>query len=189
MALEYYVEEADRSPDSGVANEIIYPGELVHDAGSGVDVAQYADEVLQLGLARYDAQAFAREWERDDSTERRYVPTSTDPERDRVQYQPFEDAAVVKVRTPEDNSTDPAPSIGHRDVVGIVDASALQGTAAEFEGRIVPEGYSDGTTTFNRGNSNFKPIGLAVRPAKQNGDNVTTFDTPVRVELGGEVEV
>jgi hypothetical protein len=190
MALEYFVEQADRSPRSGVANEPIYPGELINDAGTGVDVFTYADAVNHCGLARYDAQAFAREWERDEDTERRYVPTATDDERDRVQYQPFEDAAVVNVLTPEDNGTDPAPTIGHRTVVGVVDADGgTVSSASKFQGRVVEEGYTDdAATTYDRASGNFKAVGVAYRPALQNGDDVTEFDVPVRVELLAEPE-
>jgi len=94
----------------------------------------------------------------------------------------------VKIRTAEDNGTDPAPAIGHKTTVGIVDASALQGSAAEYEGRIVEEGYDDGTTTFNRSNNNFKAVGVAYRPAKQAGDTVTDYDSPVRTILFSELK-
>jgi len=181
MALEFYVEQADRSPQSGLAKEVIEPGELVHDDGAGVNVLTFSDSVENVGLARYDAQAFAREYD-DQVVEDQY---DTDQ---RVQYQPFEDSAVVKVRTPKDNGTDPAPTISHRTVVGYVDASALQGSAGEFQGRIVEEGYSDGTTTFDRGSSNFKAIGVAYRPAGplNKGGNVSEFDDPTRVVLFSE---
>jgi hypothetical protein len=185
MALEFYVEQADRSPQSGIVNEIVKPGELVFDGGSGVDVLQFADDGANAALARFDAQAFAREYD-DDVVTPQYDPN--DEQRNRAQYQPFEDSAIVKVRTPEDNSTDPAPSIGHRDVVGYVDASAVQGTADEFQGRIVQEGYDDGTTVFNRSNNNFKAVGVAYRPAGplNKGTAVSEFDDPTRVVLFSE---
>lgn len=181
MALEFYVEQADRSPQSGLANEIIEPGELVHDDGTGVNVLTFADSIANVGLARYDAQAFAREYD-DQVVEDQYESGQ------RVQYQPFEDSAVVKVRTPKDNGTDPAPTISHRTVVGYVDASALQGTAGEFQGRIVEEGYSDGTTTFDRTSGNFKAVGVAYRPAGplNKGGAVSEFDDPTRVVLFSE---
>jgi hypothetical protein len=181
MALEFYVEQADRSPQSGLANEVIEPGELVHDAGAGVDVLTFSDGVENVGLARYDAQAFAREYD-DQVVEDQYEVDQ------RVQYQPFEDSAVVKVRTPKDNGTDPAPTIAHRSVVGYVDASAVQGSADEFQGRIVEEGYSDGTTTFDRASDNFKAVGVAYRPAGplNKGGNVSEYDDPIRVVLFSE---
>ena len=181
MALEFYVEQADRSPQSGVANEDVYAGELVHDDGDGVDAYVFADGLENVGLARYDAEAMAAEWE-EDIVEEKYESG------ERVQYQPLEDSAILRVRTPEDNGTDPAVSIGHRDVVGVVDASAVQGTAAEFQSRIVEEGYSDGTTTFDRASGNFKALGVAYRPAQRAGEAEDRYDHPVRVITFSELK-
>jgi len=192
MALEFYVEQADRSPQSGVANEDIYAGELVHDDGDGVDVLTFAaaDGDGHAGLARYDGQAFAREYE-DEVREDKYV--AGDPQRERVQYQPFEDSAVVKVRTIEETTggVTTAPSIGHRDVVGIVDET--DGDAPDSPGRIVEEGYSNDenddttSTTFNRGNDNFKAVGVAYRPGRNDAAVADpAFDEPVRVVLFSE---
>lgn len=187
MPNEFYVEQADRSPRSGEADEDIYFGELISDAGSGVSVLTFADANETVGLARSDLQAYAAEWE-DDITEELY--DASDEQRNRVQYHVLEDAARVKVRTPNDNATDGAPSIGHLDVVGYIDAAGgTVASASEFQGRIVQEGYTDdAATTYDRGTGNFKAIGVAYRPAKQAGDSVTDFDTPVRVELFSEVK-
>lgn len=181
MALEFYVEQADRSPQSGVANESIYAGELIHDDGDGADVLTFADGAKKAGLARYDAEAMAAEWE-EDIVEEVYDAGQ------RVQYQPLEDSAILRIRTPEDNGTDPAVSVSHRDVVGIVDASALQGSAAEYQGRVVEEGYDDGTTTFNRSNDNFKAAGVAYRPAQRAGNAEDRYDHPVRVIMFSELK-
>jgi hypothetical protein len=189
MAMEFYVEQADRSPQSGVANEEVAAGELVHDDGDGVNVLTYAatdeDAGGHLGLARYDGEAMAAEHE--DEIVQPVYDTGQ-----RVQYQPQEDSAVVRIRTPEDNSTDPAPAIDHKTVVGILDASALQGTAAEFQGRVVEEGYTDGTTTYDRASGNFKAVGVALRPEKMHapvaGSQADSFDYPVRVALYGDLK-
>ena len=191
MALESYVEQADRSPHSAVANESIYAGELVQDDGDGADVLTYAasdeDAGGHIGLARYDAEAMAAK-DDEEVVEEVYA---TDQ---RVQYQPFEDSAVVRIRTPEDNSTDPAPSIGHKDVVGILDAAGGDiASAAEFQGRVVKEGYtSDGATTYDRGSNNFKAVGVAYRPDQMHtpvaGDQSDSFDYPVRVVLFSDLK-
>lgn len=193
MALEFYVEQADRSPQSGLANESIYAGELTHDDGAGVNVLTYAasdeDAGGHIGLARYDAEAMAAE-DMDEVVDEVY---DTDQ---RVQYQPFEDSAIVRIRTPEDNGTDQAPAIGHRDVVGIVDAAGgTIASASEFQGRIVQEGYTDnaGTpTTYNRSNNNFKAAGVAYRPDSMHtsvaGDQSDSFDYPVRVILFSDLK-
>jgi hypothetical protein len=186
MANEFYVDEADRSPLSGVVDEEVYFGELVSDGGSGVTKFVYADSNESLGLARSDVQAGAAEDE-DDTAEENYLP---DEElRNRAQYHPNESDARVRPRTAQDNGTDPAPSIGHRDVVGVIDASGgTVASAGEFAGRIVEEGYTDdAATTYDRATGNFKAIGVAIRPAKQNGDAVTDFDYPTPVQLFGEV--
>jgi hypothetical protein len=184
MALEFYVEQADRSPLSGVANEAIYAGELVHDDGDGVNVLTYSatDEDVSghVGLARYDAEAMAAEWE-EDIVEEKYASD------ERVQYQEFESDARVRIRTPEDNTTDPAPSIDHGTVVGVVDETALAGSGGEYAGRVVEEGYADSTpTTFDRASGNFKAVGVAYRPGQRANDTVTSYDEPVRVRLFGD---
>jgi hypothetical protein len=188
MAVEFYVEQADRSPTSGIANEDIYAGELVHDDGDGADVYVYADGDENVYLARYDAQSFAREYE-DEVREDKYV--AGDEQRNRVQEQPVkEGGARLRIRTPNDNGTDPAPSITDGDAVGVIDAAGgTASSAAEFQGRIVEEGYTDdAATTYDRASGNFRAIGEAYRPARQNGDTMDEFDYPVRVELFGELQ-
>jgi len=73
-------------------------------------------------------------------------------------------------------------------LVGVVDDGSAD-APAEMVGRIVEEGYSNGSTTFDRDTGNFIAIGEAYRPGQQNGDSVTEFDTTVRVELYGSGEV
>jgi hypothetical protein len=179
MALEFYVEQADRSPQSGVANESVYAGELVYDAGSGVDVLSFADGNDNVALARYDAEEMAAEWEED-------IVEEVYDAGDRVQYQPIEDSAILRIRTPEDD-TAAAPSVSHRDVVGIVDESAGD-APADVEGRVVEEGYTNGATTFDRSTGNFKAVGVAYRPAQRNGDAETRYDHPVRVIMFSELK-
>lgn len=190
MALEFYVEQADRSPHSGVANEDIYAGELVHDDGFGVDVLTYAttdeDAGGHIGLARYDAEAMAAETDED-------VADELYNSGQRTQYQPFEDSAVVRIRTPEDNGTDPAPDINHKDVVGVLDDGSTVSSASEFQGRVVQEGYTDdAATTYNRSSGNFKAVGVAYRPdqnpAPVAGQQAESFDYPVRVVLFSDLK-
>lgn len=183
MAVEFYVESADRNPQSGLANEEIYAGELVNDAGAGVNLLTFGDSGENAALARYDGQSFAREYD-DEVRERKYDPT--DEQRNRVQYQRFEDDARFRIRTIGDESA-AAPSISHRDVVGVVD----EGTGdapANAEGRIVEEGYTNGATTYDRATGNFKAVGIALRPARQTGGVADEYDYPVRVEMFDSVE-
>lgn len=185
MALEFYVEQADRSPQSGVANEEIYAGELVHDEGAGVDLLTFADGPENVALARYDAEAMAAEWE-EDIVEEKYDTGQ------RVQYQPQEDDSIQRIRTISDEAA-PAPAIGHRTVVGVVDETNTD-APANAEGRIVEEGYTtdlDGDTTdttFSRANDNFKAVGVAYRPAQEAGEVENRYDYPVRVIMFGGLE-
>lgn len=189
MALEFYVEQADRSPQSGVANETIKAGELVHDDGDGVNALTFAatdeDAGGHLGLARYDAETMAPRTDED-------VGDENYDSGQRVQYQPQEDSAVVRVRTPEDNGTDPAPSIDHKTVVGVLDETSTVASAAEFTGRVVEEGYTDAAaTTYDRATGNFKAVGVAYRPDKMHAaveDSSNVFDYPVRVVLFGDLK-
>lgn len=181
MAVEFYIESADRPAQSGIANSAVVAGELVTDTGAGVDPMQFADGDFQ-GVAEYSEEFLSAEDEDAIADEAYEVG-------DRVIYGGNEDAAVIKVRTPEDNATDPAPSIAHGDIVGVVDETSTVASGAEFEGRVVQEGYTDdAATTYDRGTGNFLAVGRAYRPGKQNGDSVTDFDTPVRVVVFGEVK-
>jgi len=179
MAVQYYVEQSDRAYQSGIAAEAIYAGELVHDAAGSVSKFAFSDGDYS-GLALYDPEFMAAA-DGDTVADESVVAGET------VRYAPDEDAAVVKIRTPTDGGQT-APSIGHRDVVGIVDDGSAD-APSNMIGRVVQEGYSNGTTTFDRATGNFIAIGEAYRPAKQNGSSVTDFDTPVRVELFGSAEV
>jgi len=178
MAVQLYIDQSDRSQRSGVASEAVKAGELVFDDAGSVRRVEFADGDYD-GLAVYDPEFMAAEDEdaiADDEVE----------VGDLVRYAPKESAARLLIRTPEDNG-ESAPSIGHEDVVGFVDGS-LGDAPSDAAGRIVQEGYSNGATTFNRSNGNFIAVGEAYRPAKQSGESVTEFDTPVRVELYGSVE-
>lgn len=179
MALEFYVEQADRSPQSGLANEAIYAGELVNDGpADGVDLLSFAD-TGQVGLARYDAEAMAAEWDEE-------VVDEVYDAGQRVQYQPQEDSAIVKVRTIGDE-TATAVSIGHQNVVGVVDET-VGDAPANADGRLVEEGYTNGATTFDRATGNFKAVGVAYRPGQRAGEKLTEYDDPVRVILFSELK-
>lgn len=186
MAVQKYIDQADRSPQSGVAAEAVKAGELVFDNAGSVRRVEFADGELD-GLALYDPEFMAAEDE--DAVADEAVEVG-----DLLRYSPQEDAARLYVRTLEESTAGvtAAPSIGHEDVVGFVDGSDANAPSAE--GRIVEEGYTNDedddttTTTFSRANNNFLAIGEAYRPAKQSGDSVTDFDVPIRVELYGSVE-
>lgn len=181
MAVEFYIESADRPAQSGLADEEITAGELVYDDGAGLVRADFADGDVS-GVAEY-SEEYLSAFDEDDVADETYDIG------DRVAYGGNADGDVVKVRTAEDNGTDPAPSIGHRTVVGLLDDSSTVASASEFKGRLVEEGYTDNAaTTYDRATGNFIAVGVAYRPAKQNGDTVDTYDTPVRVIRFGEVK-
>jgi len=181
MATEFYVEQADRSPQSGLVTEEVVAGELISDDGDGVTVLTFADSGENAGLARYDAQSFAREFD-DDVRTPTYDPN--DDMRNRAQYQRFEDSGIFRIRTIDDESA-AAPAISHRDVVGYVDES--EGDApADAEGRLVEEGYTNGATTFDRSTGNFKAVGVAYRPSRRSGQTLDEYDYPVRTIMFSE---
>lgn len=184
MAVQFYVEQSDRSYKSGLANEVIKAGTFVNNEGTGADLADAQDARVD-GLALFSEEFMVGEDEDDIVAEEYEVD-------DRVKYAPFEGGAIVHGRTIEETTdgVTTAPSISHETVVGVVDTSDANAPASP--GRLVEEGYTndeddDGTsTTFSRANSNFVALGEAYRPGKQNGDSVTGYDATVRVQLYGE---
>lgn len=184
MAVNFYIESADRASQSGLANEAIAPGTLVRDDGAGVNQLSFADGDY-TGLALYDPEHLSAE---DEDA----IASGEYEAGDRVKYHPSEDAAVVKVRTIDDQGGS-APAVGHGNIVGIIDEADVDAPAG-VKGRIVEEGYThdgDGdtaATTYSRDNNNFLAIGRAYRPGKQNGDTVTDFDAPVRTVLFSEAQ-
>lgn len=185
MAVNFYVESADRASQSGLANEQIAPGTLVSDDGAGVNLLSFADGDY-TGLALHDPEYLSAE---DEDA----IASGLYEVDDRVKYHPSEDAAVVKVRTIDGADTDPAPAIDNKTIVGVVDESDADAPSGA-QGRLVEEGYTtdidgDGvSTTFSRANGNFIAVGRAYRPGRQNGDTVTKFDAPVRVVLFSEAK-
>lgn len=184
MAVQFYLEQGDRSSQSGIANESLAPGTFVADDGAGVSKFAFADGDFD-GLALYDPEYLSAE---DEDA----VASGSYETDDRVRYHPSEDAAIVKARTIDDDSV-AAPSISHGDIVGVVDDSDANAPGTP-QGRIVEEGYTadadgDGTsTTFDRSTGNFLAVGRAYRVGQQNGDSVGDYDAPVRVVLFSEAK-
>lgn len=175
--MGFYIESSDRPYTSAVVNEDIDVGELGADNGSDKAVAfdqQSHGEAELLGVAT--APRSGEQIRADDDATDGFTYKSAD--NDRASFGGDEDRAVIKVKTIEDNGDDGAPSITDGDVVGVVDSSAVSGSAGEFQGRLVEEGYEDATpTTFNRSNGNFFALGIAHR------DDASSFDEPVRVQV------
>lgn len=175
--MGFYVEQSDRSYKSGVAQEDIDAGELVTLRSDGAYRTDQSADGHFDGVADFVERGDAIVHDIDDTGGFTYKSADDD----RVPIGGYDDGAYIKVRTIEDNGTDGAPSISHGDVVGVVDATAVSGTGAEFQGRIVEEGYADAVpTTFNRSNTNFLAVGRAYIPQEE-GSAVTSFDVPVRV--------
>lgn len=175
--MGFYVEQSDRSYKSGVAQEDIDVGELVTLRSDGAYRTDQSADGHFDGVADMVERGDAIVHDVDDTGG--FVYKSAD--NDRVPIGGYDDGAYIKVRTVEDNDTDPAPSIGHNDVVGVVDATAVSDTGAEFQGRIVQEGYQDDApTTFNRSSNNFLAVGRAYIPEEE-GSDISGFDEIVRV--------
>lgn len=180
--MAFYVESQDRAYRSYIVSTDMVPGELgaVDSAGTGAepfDAGSHAEEHF-LGVA----EAFRsgdQIAEDEDSTEAISFLAANN---DRASFGGDADRDVIKVRTAEDTGgNEAAPSISDGTVVGVIDTTAGTLTStAEYQGRIVEEGYQDGEatpTTYNRTNGNFYAVGVALR------DDSTEFDDPVRVEV------
>lgn len=175
MAVQFYVEQSNSAYKSGVADEEIHAGEIVSNEGAGVSLG---DAQVPLGGLALFSEEFMVGNDEDEVVDEVYASG------DRVKYAPVEGTLRGYGQTPEDNGQ-AAPSIGHETVVGVIDTSAADAPAGSA-GRLVEEGYTAGSTTFNRSNGNFVALGEAYRPGKQNGDTVTAFDTVVRVDFYAE---
>jgi hypothetical protein len=168
--MGFYVEEADRSFTSYLANEDIHVGTLVVDNGSArYRRAEATDAFADVALATSPRSGAYVAAEMDETTDWTYASG------ERVPALYLADADRIKVRTAADNSTDPAASISDGNVVGI---AAVGGV--EFEGRLVEEGYTDdaGTTYGRESSGDFLAIGTAHK------DSASSFDVPVRVRVG-----
>lgn len=179
--MGFYIESADRPYKSAIVSSDVRTGEIGADDGSdGAEPFDFNnhDEATLLGVATQPRRGDYIAAEDDETTDFTYKAA----EDDRASFGGDADRDVIKVRTAEDTGgNEAAPSISDGDVVGIIDTSAGTLTsAAEYQGRIVEEGYTDGEgspTTYNRTNTNFFAIGVAHR------DSSTSFDEPVRVEV------
>lgn len=183
--MAFYIESADRPPQSRVAGSDVHVGEAVAPTGSDTvrpfDGSQDAlGDFLGVADDPLTSDAIARD--EDDTNFGVYLAS----ENDRVIYNGDADGDLVKIRTAEDTGgNEAAPSISDGDVVGFIDTSAgTLSSASEYHGRIVQEGYTDGEstpTTYNRSNGNFVAIGRAYR--KETADFADGWDVPIRVEI------
>lgn len=180
--MAFYVESQDRAYRSYIVSTDMVPGELggLDAAGTGAepfDAASHSEEhFLGVAEAHRSGDQIADE---DDTTEAISFLAS---ENERASFGGDADRDVIKVRTAEDTGgNEAAPSISDGDVVGVIDTSAGTLTStAEYQGRVVQEGYDDGEgtpTTYNRANGNFYAVGVAYR------DESSEFDDVVRVEV------
>lgn len=174
--MGFYIESADRPLKSRIAASDVEVGTLVIENGSDNVRKVTADTDSRFdGVADNPRSGDHIAYDDEDVTDIGVYLASED---DRVNYGGNADGDRIKVRTAQDNGTDPAPSISDGDVVGFVDDTAVSGTGAEFEGRLVEEGYTDnGATTFDRSSGNFVAVGVAYK------DEASSFDAPVRVEV------
>jgi len=177
MTVQFYVEQSDSAYKSGIADTDIYAGTIVSNEGSGVGLADAQNGIEAIdGLALY-SETFMTAEDEDAVAEEKYASD------ERVKYAPLEDTLRGYGRTLTDDGGS-APSIGHEDVVGLVDTSVGDAPTGS-KGRLVEEGYENGATTFNRSNSNFVALGEAYRPARSGGGTVDGYDEVVRVDFFG----
>lgn len=153
MAMEYAY-KADRPTLGGTvaSGQSILPGELVTAAeGGGISLTAGSDGRTD-GVVEDFADAHIAENQYD---YRGSLDAFTYDAGMMIQFAGYEDGAYLRVKTPEDNGTDPAPNIDEWSVVGIPDIGG-------YEGRVVEEGYTDaGAVTYDRAGGNFLPVGIA----------------------------
>lgn len=179
--MGFFLESYDRALKSHIAANDVHVGEIVADDGTGkatpFDAASHGEDDLQ-GVADRLHAADHVAFDVDDNQHDVYLAA----EDDRVPSGGDADRDVMKALTPEDaGGNEAAPNITDGDVVGIIDTTAGTLTStAEYQGRVVEEGYTDGESTpvtYNRSNGNFFALGVAHR------DDVNEFDEPVRIEV------
>lgn len=173
MAMEYAY-KADRPPVGDVSTvDGLLPGELVYlQEGGGLKKAAFADGRID-GVIEDFADAHLADHEHDFRSGLDSFTYDIDM---MTQLGGYEDGSYMRVLTPTDNGTDPAPNIQGWSVVGVADA----GTA--YAGRVVEEGYTDAASTpvtYNRSNGNFLPLGLAY--GNQADVPETNYDSLVHV--------
>lgn len=186
--MGFYVDEADRSARSAPANEAIPVGTACTRVGGLAELLDGSTNTDFDGVADSPRRGDYIAEESDESSDYTYQPASAKDANsrggeisDRVPLRGDEDGAVIRIKTPEDNGTDPAPDISPDDVVGV----AAVGTS-EFEGRIVQEGYTDNAATeySESGAGDFVPLGEADRFDSSDPEaSVTEFDTPVKLKV------
>jgi hypothetical protein len=180
-----YIESTDRPNESAIADEDIESGEAVSYAGTGlVRLFEGSGDTSAGFLGVADDPLTGDQIALDEDEEQLGLYEAS--ENDRVIYGGDTRGDKIKLRTAEDTGgNEPTPSIDHQTVVGFIDTSAgTLSSTAEYEGRIVEEGYEDGEstpTTYNRSNGNFVAIGVAYR------DDADSYDEPVRIEVNPDL--
>lgn len=170
--MGFYIESADRPLQSRPPAEDIPTGTLVAEDGNDqAKLATFADSHFEGVAERPLTGAQIAEYDNVDDAD---WDTYEAAENERVNFGGGADRDVVKIRTAEDNGTDPAPSLSDGDVVGIADVGT-----AEFDGRIVQEGYTDnGGTAYGRSSTgDFLAVGTVYK------DEASAFDDPTRVMI------
>lgn len=166
--MGFYAESYDRPNHSGIAQEDIHVGTIVAETSAGqvnlTDDSDTSADGLALAPRRGDYIAD----EPDETTNFKYKSADND----RVPYADLNEAAAVfKARTVKSGATN-APDISDGDVVGIA-----QKDDDAFRGRLVEEGYQDGSpgTTFNTSSNNFTVVGVAHRDSSSGFDEAVRF--------------
>lgn len=178
--MGFYIESVDRPFTSAVVAEDIDVGELGALNASGnaerYDPSTHSEEDL-LGVAVQHLSGQQVRGDDDDTGGFTFLSS----ENDRASFGGEEDRAVIKVKTLEDNGTDPAASIDHGDVVGVAGVSG-------GDGRLVEEGYTDNAgTVYGRSDTGaFYALGVAYRPTHDH-TTLNAFDEPVRVQVNKDL--
>jgi len=178
--MGFYIESADRPPESAVVSEDIDTGEALVKNGSGKaerfdGSAHTLGDFVGVADNPFTGDQIREHGEDDESFEVYDVADD-----DRVTYGGDADRDRIRIKSAEaTGGNEPTPSASDGTVVGFVDTGAgTLSSTDEYRGRVVEEGYSDGdATTYNRSNDNFVALGVVYR------DDIGGHDDAVRVEV------
>lgn len=174
--MGFYIESSDRSLKSAVAGEDIKAGTLVEKQGDGTVTLVDNNSSTFDGVVEYVHREEAIADDDDDAFSQTYLAVEPDG-LGGAALVPFggdADGDVIKVRTlldPEDGDDD-AVSITDGTRVGVV-----QNADTDYHGRVVQEGYSDGTTTYDEATGNMIIVGKCLR------DSADGYDQIIRVQV------
>lgn len=157
MAAEIYVKEVEKSPQTEEASEVIEEGTFVtREVGGGLHEVDPSTDAVVDGIVPHRMRGPHIREHMEDYSDVQYE--SGDP----TPFYDLEDG--IKLDAPVALDAWSAPNIERNNVVGVVNING--------EAKVVEEGYTHDTTTYNRSNGNFFAIGVAAEKVTTTGGKV-----------------